>query len=56
MVPMKHMLLLVTSASRLFMMETRSTDQMLVQPYFELIRSDVDPKRDIIVHEKTNHE
>ena len=56
MVPMKHMLLLVTSASRLFMMETRSTDQMLVQPYFELIRSDVDSKRDIIVHEKTNHE
>ena len=36
MVPMKHMLLLVTSASRLFMMETRSADQMLVQPYFEL--------------------
>ena len=30
MVPLKHMLLLVTSGSRLFMMESRSPDQMLV--------------------------
>lgn len=47
---------MVTSASRMFTMESRSTDQMLVQPYFELVRTDVDPTREVIVHEKTNHE